>query len=242
MEDESAWARINAVDPEAIQLYSCATPNGMKVACALEELADLRKLTDDFKYEPHTIDIRHNESRELLPFLQLNPNGKIPAIVDPNGKGGRASVFESGACLIYLAENYDGLLPSSGPERYNVMKWMFWGSTGVSSQIKMFGFYYCYCKHELPYCINRYARECKRLLQVLDEQLASHGKHWVVGDLYSIADIAIWPWIYAIHENYEDALYNVFDGMKDFPNVNAWYSRIMSRPAVKRSLEVNRFI
>lgn len=178
----------------------------------LEELTDLRALKEDFKYEPHTVDIRHNESRTILPFLKLNPNGKIPVLVDPHGKGGRTTLFESGAILLYLAEKYDELLPKEqGPARYDVIKWLFWGSTGnyayfisskhqllkllfvltgVSSHFKRFGFYYHYCPHNLPYCIARYTRECKRLLQVLENQLSSHGKHFIVGELYSIADIA----------------------------------------------------
>ena len=230
--------------PGSIQLYSCATPNGIKVACALEELKDLRESFNDFSYEAHTLDIRTNppESRAMLPFLDINPNGKIPALVDPQGKGGKVTVFESGACLLYLAEKYEELIPTHGPLRYDVMKWLFWGSTGVSSQFKRFGFYYHYCPHDLPYCLNRYTNECKRLLHVLDTQLASHGKHWIVGYLYSVADICVWPWVHALHENYGDAMELVFNKLHDYPHVKQWYARCMSRPAVKRSLLITKFL
>jgi len=181
MEDTGMISRLQTKNPNAIQFYSCATPNGMKVACALEELQILRNFTEDFEYEPHTIDVRKNESRLILPFLEINPNGKIPALVDPLGKGGKVTIFESGACLLYLAEKYEELLPAHGPLRYDVLKWLFWGSTGVSSQFKLFGFYYSYCHHSLPYCVTRYSKECNRLLQVLEDQLKSHRKHWIVG-------------------------------------------------------------
>lgn len=143
---------------------------------------------------------------------------------------------------MYLAEKYGVLLPKEGPLRYDVLKWLFWGSTGFSGQCKIFGFYYFYCHHKLPYCVERYEKECKRLLKVLDGQLASHGKHWIVGELYSIADVAILPWVMALHNNYGDAIDAVFNSMRDYPHVIGWYDRCLARPATKRAVDVNTFI
>ena len=179
MEKTDYEARMCAKYPEIIQLYSIATPNGMKVAACLEELAFLKG--DTFSYEPHSVDIRHAESRSAE-FKKINPNCKIPVIIDPHGLDGRSiTVFESGAILMYLAEKYDELLPKDPVMRVDAIKWLFWGSTAVTNQIKLFGFYFKYCPHKLPYCVARYTKECNRLLEVLNYQLGSHGKHWVTG-------------------------------------------------------------
>lgn len=115
------------------------------------------------------------------------------------------TVFESGAILLHLAEKYHELIPVDTKLRCETIQWLFWGSSSFSTQLKHFGFYYKYCHHKLQYCVDRYAKESHRLLGVLERQLAKHGKHWVVGDYFTIADVAIWPWIYALHENYDDA-------------------------------------
>ena len=142
----------------------------------------------------------------LKDFLELNPNGKIPVIVDPNGPNGeKVIIFESGAILTYLSDKYHELTPSSPCLKIETTKWLFWASSGFSTQCKTFGFYYKYCHHKLPFCVERHSTECKRLLSVLNYQLGSHGKHWVTGDYYTIADLAIWPWLNALHENYDDA-------------------------------------
>jgi len=145
------------------------------------------------------------------------------------------NVWESGSILLYLAEKYNVLLPDG--LRTEVMNWLMWGSTAVSSQFKLLGFYYKYCPHKLTYCVERYAREIRRLLGVLETQL-KHGKHWVVGDAFTIADISIWPWVYALHEIYDDCVRIHFNNMEDYPHVQQWYRRCLSRGASQRSLEV----
>ena len=134
------------------------------------------------------------------------------------------------------------LLPTEGRLRYEVIEWLFWGSSGFSSQVKLFGFYYHYCPHSLPYCVNRYTREVCRLLEVLEKQLSAHGKHWVVGDMYSVADICIFPWVYALHEFYGGAVEHAFAKMNSYPHVNAWYTRCRARPAVQKGLDVTPFL
>jgi len=205
MESTSKANRMVIRYPGVLQLYSVGTPNGIKVHACLEELAFL-KGESNFTYEPHTVDIRHGESR-TPEFAEISPNQKIPVLVDPTGPGGHTDpvkVFESGAILLYLAEKYDELLPHEAAERVEVKKWLFWGSSAVSNQVKLFGFYYKYCPHSLPYCVERYTKEVKRLLAVLERQL-QHQKHWITGDMYTIADVSVWPWIFALHENYDNA-------------------------------------
>lgn len=226
MEGTTIEERFAVKNPDLIQLYSIATPNGIKAAACLEELVLLKQGDFEFNYEPHSVDIRHAENKTEQ-FTNLSPNQKIPVIVDPHAGNGQQSVkvFESGAILLYLAEKYDELLPHDVVQRAEVLKWLFWGSTGLSSSVKQFGFYYHYCQHSLPYCVARFKKEVTRLLSVLDSQL-SHGRNFVTGgkrfyicvlekahyqpsrcaDMYTIADISIWPWIYGLHENYGDAV------------------------------------
>lgn len=241
MESDSKVARMEIKNSDLIQLYSACTPNGIKVAACLEEIVALRRLAGDgFDYEPHTVNIRAHESRDK-DFMSFNPNGKIPMIIDPHGpNGNRTVVFESGAILMYLSDKFHELSPTDPQLKTETIKWLFWGSTGFSSQCKHFGFYYKYCHHKLPYCVERYSTECCRLLSVLEVQLSSHGKHWVTGDFYTIADLAIWPWLYALNELYDDARMFVFRDFNAYPHVQAWYTRCMARPASQKSLEVTR--
>ena len=198
---------------------------------------ELRVEKEDFRYEPHTVLIRSHETRDY-PYLKINPNGKIPSLVDHDN-----IIFESGACLMYLAEKYHELLPVDHcPERYDVLKWLFFGSTNVSGQFKKFGFYYKYCTHDLPYVVDRYALEVNRLLGVIETQLASHDKHWICGDLYSIADLSIWPWLHALHTNYDDCIEKRFHNMAPYPKSLEWYSRVHNRPAIQKALEVTTFV
>jgi GST-like protein len=205
MESINQNARMVVHNPDVIQLYSAATPNGMKVAAMLEELVVLRGLSgEEFNYEPHTVDIRRGENRKES-FKLINPNAKIPVIRDPHGPtGNRVSVFESGAILLYLAEKFGELLPVDPVLKLETQKWLFFGSSNVSPKFKLFGFYFKYCPHKMPYCLERYAKEVDRLLGVLEHQL-SDGKHWIVGNCYTIADLSIWPWVYALKENYDNA-------------------------------------
>lgn len=226
MESTTKEERLAVKNSDLIQLYSVATPNGFKVAACLEELVALKGEDIPISYEPHSVDIRHGENREDW-FLDINPNGKIPALVDPHGpEGTTVKVFESGAILLYLAEKFNELIPIDKTQRAEVISWLFWGSTTFSIQAKQFGFYYKYCPHHFPYCVERFAKECKRLLAVLNKQL-NHQKHWIIGgkfnnnklllfliicyneffslDMYTVADICIWPWVYALYENYNNA-------------------------------------
>ena len=182
MESISFESRIQVNDPSKVQLYSAFTPNGIKVSAALEEIKNLRKLKEDFDYEPHVIDIRHGESRSKN-FRSINQNGKIPLIIDATGDE-EVVLAESGAILVYLAEKYDCLLPKLGSiDRYVTLQWLFWSSSAFSVQCKLFGFYYKYCTKNLPYCLERYTAEVKRLLSVLESQL--EGKTWVIGEQYT---------------------------------------------------------
>lgn len=200
----------------------------------------MRSSKEDVEYEAHTVNIRAGETRQQdFP----SPTGKIPCLIDPRSETSESpiTVFESGAILLYLSEKYKELLPSDNlAQRFQAIEWMMWGSTSVSSQFKMLGFYYKYCVHKLDYCVQRYSNECRRLLFVLENQL-SHGRHWVIGDAYTIADLAIWPWIHAIHVTYDNILTVVFDSMREFPNVERWYLRCLARPAIQRALQVTPF-
>lgn len=146
----SLQGRMRVNNPSLIQLYSAATPNGLKVAVALEELCDLRATKDGFDYEPHTVNLRTGETHHK-PFTTMFAGEKIPGIYDPHGPGGSAvSLFESGAILMYLAEKYSVLLQSHDTKaRCETIQWLFFGSSSVSTQFKLFGFYYKYCPHKL---------------------------------------------------------------------------------------------
>jgi len=159
-----------------IELYSASTPNGIKVAACLEELRSLSN--GKFQYEQVTIDIRDN-AQVTEEYLQLNPNGKIPTIV--NTEEG-CIVYESGAILLYLAEKSGALLPSDRAQRTVATSWLFWSSTGLSNQVKQFGYYYKSCQHSIPYCVSRYAKEVKRLLHVLEKHL-SDNRSFITGGL-----------------------------------------------------------
>ena len=221
--------------PNALQLYSANTPNGMKISLMLEELMVLRVVDGDVMYEAHTINLTTKPPETRLPqYLKINLNGKIPALYDPISK---TNVFESGAILVYLAEKYHELLPSTGALRYDILKWTFWACTGLSTSVKAFGFFYKFCKHDEPYAIQRNAQEVTRLLLCLENHLAAEPfKHWIAGDLYSIADISAWPWIDAIVSNYPGS--DVYIKMDDYPNVINWMKRIQARPACQRAYRV----
>jgi GST-like protein len=243
MESESIESRLNAKNPDVIQLFSAATANGVKVAAALEEIAAERQC-DNF-YEAHTVRIRASENYAPF-FLKLNPTGKIPVIVDSHAKETgpveerEVTLFESGAILMYLAERYDVLLPKDFNLRYKTIEWLFWGSSEFSAQCKLFGFYFKYCTHSLPYCTDRAKLKVERLLRALETQL-SHGKHYVIGDMYTIADISIWPWVAALFDVYDDAIATCFDNFKCYPNVMNWYNRCMQRVASKKAFDVCTF-
>jgi GSH-dependent disulfide-bond oxidoreductase len=215
--------------PELIQLYTLATPNGQKVSVALEEL--------QLPYEAHRVDISSNE--QFLPeFLALNPNNKIPVIVDPLGPSGASlTLFESGAILLYLAEKTGRLLPKNSAERYECIQWLFFQMAGVGPMFGQFGHFHRYagerCTH--PYPRQRYLDEVRRLLGVLEQRLQS--RQFLMGAEYSIADIATFPWVGCLDWGY-DARDLV--GVDGFPAVVAWYQRCASRPASQRGLQVGK--
>lgn len=219
--------RWPAQHPDRIQLYSLATPNGVKVSIALEELG--------LPYEVHRVDISAGD--QFTPeFVSVNPNSKIPAIIDPAGPGGEPiTLFESGAILTYLAEKTGKLLPADPARRYECLQWVFFQVGGVGPMFGQFGFFTRYGGKEIedPRPRERYQKEARRLLGVLDKRL--DGREWIMGDAYTIADIMIFPWVRGLDVHYE-AVETL--GLKDFPNVMAWLQRCVARPASERGLQV----
>ncbi len=202
-----------------IDLYSWPTPNGHKIHIMLEEVG--------LPYKVHGIDIGAGAQFEPA-FLKISPNNRIPAIVDNDGPGGKAiSVFESGAILIYLAEKTGKLMPKDPRGRYAVLEWLMFQMGGIGPMFGQANHFRAYAPEKIPYAIDRYTNEAKRLYGVLDRRLADHG--YVAGD-YSIADIAIFPWM-----RYGDRRGVNVD---EFPNVKRWFEAINARPAVQRGVEV----
>jgi GSH-dependent disulfide-bond oxidoreductase len=219
--------RWPATHPDRIQLYTLGTPNGVKVSIALEELA--------LPYEAHRVSFETND--QMTPeFLSLNPNNKIPAIIDPNGPGGKPlPLFESGAILIYLAEKTGKLMPQDPARRYETIQWLMWQMGGLGPMFGQVGFFYRYAGKDFEdkRPRDRYVGEAKRLLGVLDKRLT--GADWIMGKDYSIADIAVFPWVRTLHVNYDAA---TLLGLADFKNVARAYETFMARPAVVRGLDV----
>jgi GST-like protein len=212
--------------PDRLQLYSLNTPNGVKVSIVLEET--------ELPYEPHLVDIRKNESW-TPEFLSLNPNGKIPAIIDPHGPGEQPlGLAESGAILIYLADKTGQLLPD-GPRRYETIQWVMWQMGHVGPMFGQVGFFHKFAGREWEdkRPLQRYADESKRLLAILEQRL--DGRHWVMGDEYTIADIALLGWVRNLVQFYDAAHLVEFDA---FTNVHAWLDRGLERPAVQRGLAI----
>ena len=225
LKDFPVTHRWPPTDPSAIQLYSLPTPNGVKVSIMLEEC--------DLPYEVHRIDIGTGD--QMTPeFLSLNPNNKIPAIIDPDGPDGPLGLWESGAILIYLADKTGRFLPQEGAARYRVLQWLMFQMGGVGPMFGQVGFFHRYKGREIedPRPRERYYTEANRLLGVLDRQLAQN--EWVAGD-YSIADIAIAPWVRNLRTGY-DAAAEV--GLDRFENVGRWLDAFAARPAVQRGLIV----
>jgi len=220
-------SRWKAKHPERIQLYSFPTPNGFKISIALEELG--------LPYEAHAIDIVANETW-TPEFLSLNPNGKIPAMIDPDGPGGEPlGLFESGAILFYLAEKTGKLLPADPALRYETMQWVFFQMASVGPMFGQLGFFYKFAGREIAdkRPLNRYADESRRLVGVINSRL--EGRKWFMGDQYTIADIAHVGWVRNLLVYYEagDLI-----GIGDFPNVEAWLERALKRPATVAGLAI----
>ncbi len=212
--------------PDRVQLYSLPTPNGVKASIMLEETG--------LPYEVHLVDILNGESR-IPEFVSLNPNGKIPAIIDPDGPNGRPiGLFESGAILVYLAAKTGTLMPDDVAARYDVLQWVFFQMAAVGPMFGQVGFFHKFAGREFEdkRPLQRYVDETKRLLGVMDTHL--DGRDWFVGD-YSIADIAHVGWVRNLIGFYGA---RELVGYDDFPNVDAWLQRCLARPAVQRGLEV----
>jgi len=221
------------VGEHPIQLYSIATPNGVKVTVMLEELLALGHTGAE--YDAWLINIYKGEQFGSG-FVDINPNSKIPALVDRSGDR-PVRVFESGAILVYLAEKFRAFLPDSPGERAECLSWVFW-QTGAGPFLGGgFGHFYAYAPSKIEYAIDRYAMEVKRQLDVLDRRLAQH--EYVAGLEYTIADMAIWPWYGALVKG---ALYNAaeFLDAKSYTHVLRWSKAIADRPAAKRGRVVNR--
>ena len=216
-----------------LQLYSLATPNGVKVTIMLEELLALGH--GGAEYDAWLIKI--NEGAQFSSgFVAANPNSKIPAMVDRSGPA-PVRVFESGSILVYLAEKFGAFLPTQGPARAETMNWLFWQMGSAPFVGGGFGHFYAYAPEKLQYPIDRYTMETKRQLDVLERQLAKH--RYVAGDEYTIADMAIWPWYGGMVRG---ELYDAgeFLSVHEYGNVRRWADEIAARPAVVRGRKVNR--
>ena len=230
MSDLSAFpiaSRWPASHPDRLQLYSFPTPNGVKVSIALEELG--------LPYEPHTVQIMKNESW-TEEFLSLNPNGKIPAIVDPDGPGEKPiGLFESGAILLYLADKTGRLVPQDPTLRYETIQWVFFQMGAVGPMFGQVGFFNKFAgrDYEDKRPLQRYAAESKRLLGVIETRL--DGRQWIMDDEYTIADIALLGWVRNLVGFYEAGELVDYDALR---NVPAWLDRGLARPAVQRGLEI----
>jgi GST-like protein len=213
--------------PDRLQLYSINSPNGVKVSIMLEETG--------LPYEPHLVDIGKDESR-TTEFLSLNPNGKIPAIIDPNGPDGEPlGLAESGAILVYLADKTGQLLPAGGNRRYETLQWVMWQMGHVGPMFGQVGFFHKFAGREWEdkRPLLRYAGESKRLLKILDARL--HGSEWIMGSEFTIADIALLGWVRNLVEFYEAADLVDYNEVDD---VHFWLDRCLARPAVQRGLMI----
>lgn len=219
--------RWPAAHPDRLQLYSLPTPNGVKVSIMLEEIG--------LPYEPHTIDFGKDDQK-TPEFLSLNPNGKIPAIIDPDGPGGRPlGLFESGAILHYLADKASKLLPQDPARRWHTLQWVHFQMGGIGPMFGQVGFFHKFAGKDFPdkRPLERYVAEAKRLLSVVEGHL--DGRQWIMDDDYTIADIAMLGWMRNLIGFYGARDLVAFDGLKHVP---AWLERGLARPAVQRGLEI----
>jgi len=216
-----------AQHPDRLQLYSLPTPNGVKVSILLEEL--------DLPYEPHLVNFETQDQMSPA-FLSLNPNNKIPAILDPHGPGDKPlALFESGAILFYLAEKTGRFMPQDAAGRYETLQWVMFQVGGIGPMFGQLGFFNKFAgkDYEDKRPRDRYVGESKRLLRVLENRLT--GRAWLLGDDYSIADIAVFPWVRNLVGFYEAGALVGFD---DFPNVKRVLAAFVARPAVVAGLAI----
>ena len=216
-----------AQHPDRLQLYSMPTPNGVKAAIMLEEIG--------LPYEAHKVDFASDDQHSPA-FLSLNPNNKIPAIIDPNGPDGQPlALFESGAILLYLAEKSGKLIPQDAAGRYHVIQWVMFQIGGIGPMFGQLGFFHKFAGKDFEdkRPRDRYADESRRLLRVLEHQLGRHA--WVAGEDYSIADIAVFPWLNGLMNFYQAG---ELVGAAECPHVTAALERFLARPAVQTGLKV----
>ncbi len=218
-----------------LQLYSLGTPNGIKITILLEEL--LAAGHEGAEYDAWLIDIGEGDQFGSG-FVALNPNSKIPALLDRSNPARPQRVFESGAILLYLAEKFAAFLPTDPAARTAALSWLMWQMGSAPFLGGGFGHFYAYAPVKIEYAIDRYAMEAKRQYDVLDRHLADH--RFMAGDDYSIADMAIFPWYGGVAEGaaYDGAA--TFLGLADYQNFNRWRAEIAARPAVQRGRRVNR--
>jgi GST-like protein len=219
--------RWPAVHPDRLQLYSLPTPNGVKVSIMLEEIG--------LPYEPHLVDFGKND-QQTPEFRSLNPNGKIPAIIDPNGPGGKPlGLFESGAILVYLADKTGKLEPADPARRYETLQWVFFQMAFIGPMFGQVGFFHKFAGREFAdkRPLERYRDEAKRLLGVMEARL--DGRQWIMGDEYTIADISMLGWVRNLIGFYGARDLVAFDALTHVP---AWLERGLARPAVQRGLEI----
>jgi GSH-dependent disulfide-bond oxidoreductase len=230
MADLSAFpitSKWPAKDASVLQLYSTPTPNGVKVSIMLEEIG--------LAYEPHFINIGENETWGPE-YLALNPNGKIPAIIDPNGPDGKPfGLFESGAILIYLAEKTGKLLPADAARRYETIQWVFFQMAGLGPMFGQLGFFHKFAGKDIEdkRPRDRYAKESHRIIRVLESRL--EGRDWIMGDEFTIADISMLGWVRNLIGFYGAGELVEYDQLK---NVPLWLERGLARPAVQRGLDI----
>jgi GST-like protein len=230
MSDLSAFLitkRWPARYPDRLQLYSLPTPNGVKVSIMLEEIG--------LPYEVHLVDF-NKDDQKTPEFLSLNPNGKIPAIIDPDGPGGKPlPLFESGAILQYLAEKTGKLLPLDPARRYQTIQWVYFQMGGIGPMFGQVGFFHKFAGKEISdkRPLQRYVAESRRLLNVIEQRL--DGRHWIMDEDYTIADISMLGWVRNLVGFYEARELVAFDELTHVP---AWLERGLSRPAVQRGLNI----
>jgi GST-like protein len=225
--DFAITKRWPAQHPDRLQLYSLPTPNGVKVSIMLEEIG--------LPYEPHLVDFGKDDQHSPE-FRSLNPNGKIPAIIDPDGPGGKPlALFESGAILLYLAEKTGQLLPADPAARYETIQWLMFQMGGIGPMFGQLGFFNKFAgrEYEDKRPLERYRAESERLLGVLETRLA--GRQWIMGETYTIADVATIGWVRNLTGFYEAREIVHFDRLKAVP---AWLDRALARPAVQRGLTI----
>jgi len=233
MNRPTAGARLEKSLPKGeheVQLYSLGTPNGVKITLLLEELAELKGI----KYDAWKINI-FDLDQFGSEFVTVNPNSKIPAMLDL-GHQPPVRVFESGSILKYIAEKYDAFIPKDHAAKTECFNWLMWQMGAAPYLGGGFGHFYNYAPVRIEYAIDRFTMEAKRQMDVLDKHLA--GKTWICGDEYTIADMAVWPWIMCVVKFYKA---DEFLQLHSYTNLMAWYQRVEQRPGTARGRRVNAF-